>query len=286
MILLTGATGRVGSAAANTLLQAGVPFRVLVRDPGKFTLADSSIQVVAGDLGDDVAVADALKGVDRALIVMGNHPDQARLERRFVDLAARAGVSHLVKISSMEASAEATVELPKNHYDTEQHIVAQGLNWTFLRPNYYMQNMLMYAASISRAGQFALPLAGAKTAMVDARDVGAVSAAVLMEEGHAGHIYRLTGPELINFHEVAQRMSRALGSTVHYVEQSPGDFREVLGQFIHSAWQLDAVCELFAEIAKGSLEHLTTDVESLIGRPPLDLEAFTRGFSSAFAPQS
>ena len=121
--------------------------------------------------------------------------------------------------------------------------MAQGLNWTFLRPNYYMQNMLMYAASISRAGQFALPLAGAKTAMVDARDVGAVSAAVLMEEGHAGHIYRLTGPELINFHEVAQRMSRALGSRF-IKEQSPGDFREA-SQFIHSAWQLDA-CELFA----------------------------------------
>ncbi len=286
MILLTGATGRVGSAAANRLLQAGVPFRVLARDPGKFTLADSSIQVVAGDLGDDVVVAEAVKDIDRALIVMGNHPDQARLERRFVDLAARAGVSHLVKISSMEASPDATAELPKNHYDTEQHIVAQGLDWTFLRPNYYMQNMLMYAASISRAGQFALPLAGAKTAMVDARDVGAVSAAVLMEEGHAGHIYRLTGPELIDFHEVAQRMSLALGSVVHYVEQSPADFREVLGQFIHSAWQLDAVCELFAEIANGSLEHLTTDVESLIGRPPLDLEAFTRAFSSAFAPHS
>ena len=285
MILLTGATGRVGSAAANKLLQAGVPFRVLVRDPSKFTLADSSIEVAVGDLGDDTAVAEAVKGVDRALIVMGNHPDQARLERRFVDLAARAGVSHLVKISSMEASAEATAELPKNHYDTEQHIVAQGLNWTFLRPNYYMQNMLMYAASISRAGQFALPLASAKTAMVDARDVGAVSAAILIEGGHAGQIYRLTGPELIDFHEVAQRLSRALGSAVQYVEQSSGDFREVLGQFIHSAWQLDAVCELFAEIAKGSLEHLTTDVESLLGRPPLDLEAFTREFSSAFAPQ-
>ncbi len=285
MILLTGATGRVGSAAANTLLKAGVPFRVLVRDPGKFTLADGSIEVAVGDLGDDTAVAEAVKGVDRALIVMGNHPDQARLERRFVDLAARAGVSHLVKISSLEASAEATAELPKNHYDTEQHIVAQGLNWTFLRPNYYMQNMLMYAASISRAGQFALPLSSAKTAMVDARDVGAVSAAILIEEGHAGHIYRLTGPELIDFHEVAQRLSRALGSAVQYEEQSPGDFREVLGQFIHSAWQLDAVCELFAEIAKGSLEHLTTDVESLLGRPPLDLEAFTREFSSAFAQQ-
>ena len=81
-------------------------------------------------------------------------------------------------------------------------------------------------------------------------------------------------------------MSRALGSAVQYIAQSPGDFREVLGQFIHSAWQLDAVCELFAEIAKGSLEHLTTDVESLLGRSPRDVETFTREFSSAFAPQS
>ena len=285
MILLTGATGRVGSAAASRLLREGVPFRVLVRDPSKFTLADRRIEVVAGDLGDDIAVTEAVKGVDRALIVMGNHPDQARLERRFVDLAAQAGVSHLVKISSMEAAAEATAELPRNHYVTEQHIVTQGVNWTFLRPNYYMQNMLMYAASIGRAGQFALPLGSAKTAMVDARDVGAVSAVVLMEEGHAGHVYRLTGPELIDFHEVAHRMSRALGSVVKYVEQSPGDFREVLGQFIHSAWQLDAVCELFAEIANGSLEHLTTDVEALLGHPPLTLEVFTQEFSSAFAPQ-
>ena len=119
--------------------------------------------------------------------------------------------------------------------------MAQGLDWTFLLPNYYMQIMLMYEASVSRAAQFALAFAGAKTSMIDARDVGAVSAAILMEEGHAGHIYRLTGPELIDFHEVATRMSLALGSAVHYVEQSPGDFREVLGQFIYSAWQLGGV---------------------------------------------
>ena len=114
MILLTGATGRVGAAAASSLVKSGVPFRVLVRDPSKFALADSRIAVLEGDLADENTVAEAVTGVDGALIFMGNHPDQAKLERRFVDLAARVGVSHLVKISSIEVTAE----LPKNHYDT------------------------------------------------------------------------------------------------------------------------------------------------------------------------
>ena len=141
----------------------------------------------------------------------------------------------------MEAAPEATAALPKNHYDTEQHIIGLGVDWTFLRPNYYMQNMLMYAASISRTGSFALPLGGAKTAMIDARDVGEVAAVALTGAGHAGQVYRLTGPSLMDFHEVAQRMGGVLQREIRYVEQTSAAFRAVLEQFIQSAWQLDAV---------------------------------------------
>ena len=201
MILLTGATGRVGSAAAKALISAGVPFRALIRDPDKLHFDPDAAEIVQGDLNDAAIVEQALEGVSRALIVMGNHPDQAKLERQFASLAADAGVSHLVKVSSMEAAPHATATLPKNHYDTEQYIASLGLDWTFLRPNYYMQNMLMYAGSIARTGSFALPLGTAKTAMIDARDVGEVAAVVLTGEGHAGQAYRLTGPTMMDFHE-------------------------------------------------------------------------------------
>ena len=286
MILLTGATGRVGSAAARALLRAEIPFRVLVRDPGKLGIDGEVIEVVQGDLGDPEAVEQALAGISRALIVMGNHPDQSRLERQFATLAGNAGVSHLVKVSSMEAAPDATAILPKNHYGTEQHIASLGMDWTFLRPNYYMQNMLMYSGSIARTNSFALPLGDAKTAMIDARDVGEVAAVVLTTEGHAGQIYRLTGPELIDFYEVAARMSAVLDRPLSYVAQSPEAFREVLGQFIQSAWQLDAVCELFAEIAAGSLEEQTSTTADLLGRPAVSLNTFTQQFAGAFAPAS
>lgn len=284
MILLTGATGRVGTAAGKALSRAGVPFRVLVRDPEKMAVAGPDVQVVQGDLADPASIGEALQGISRALIVMGNHPDQAGLERQFASLATDAGVSHLVKVSSMEAAPEATAALPKNHYDTEQHIIGLGVDWTFLRPNYYMQNMLMYAASISRTGSFSLPLGGAKTAMIDARDVGEVAAVALTGADHAGQVYRLTGPSLMDFHEVAQRMGGVLQREIRYVEQTPAAFRAVLEQFIQSAWQLDAVCELFAEIAAGSLEEKNSTTAELLDRPAMDLESFVQQFSQAFAP--
>ena len=286
MILLTGATGRVGSAAAKALARANIPFRALVRDPDKVAFDPDAAEIVQGDLNDPAIVEQALQGVSRALIVMGNHPDQAKLERQFASLAADAGVSHLVKVSSMEAAPDATATLPKNHYDTEQHIASLGVDWTFLRPNYYMQNMLMYAGSIARTNSFALPLGTAKTAMIDSRDVGEVAAVVLTGEGHAGQAYRLTGPAMMDFHEVAARMGTVLERPVSYVAQSPEAFREVLGQFIQSVWQLDAVCELFAEIAAGSLEEQHSTTADLLGRSAVDLETFTRQFAGAFAPAS
>ena len=286
MILLTGATGRVGSAAAKALARANIPFRALVRDPDKVAFDPDAAEIVQGDLNDPAIVKQALQGVSRALIVMGNHPDQAKLERQFASLAADAGVSHLVRVSSMEAAPDATATLPKNHYDTEQHIASLGVDWTFLRPNYYMQNMLMYAGSIARTNSFALPLGTAKTAMIDSRDVGEVAAVVLTGEGHAGQAYRLTGPAMMDFHEVAARMGTVLERPVSYVAQSPEAFREVLGQFIQSVWQLDAVCELFAEIAAGSLEEQHSTTADLLGRPAVALETFSRQFAGAVAPAS
>jgi uncharacterized protein YbjT (DUF2867 family) len=127
MILLTSATGRVGSSAAKALSRAGLRFRALVRDPDKEAFDSDRVEVAQGDLNDPAIVEQALQGISRALIVMGNHPDQSKLERQFASLAPDAGVSHLVKVSSMEAAPDATATLPKNDYDTEQHIAAGSL---------------------------------------------------------------------------------------------------------------------------------------------------------------
>ena len=85
-------------------------------------------EIVVGDLSDPAIVEQALDGISRALIVMGNHPDHAKLERQSASLAVNADVSHLVKVSSMAAAPDAATTLPNNHYDTEQHIASPGMD--------------------------------------------------------------------------------------------------------------------------------------------------------------
>jgi len=283
MILLSGASGRVGSAASQALHSAGIPFRVILRDPEKFPLSKvDSIEVYKGDLENTKDLEKALHGVTAALLLMSNNSAQADIEREFARIAKRSGVTHIVKISSIEASPQATAALPSLHYSSEQFIQSLGMDWTFLRPNFYMQNMLMYAVSIKSSSYFTLPLGDASTAMVDARDVGLAAAKALTENRHRNKIYDLNGPDLMNFDMVAKRISEVIDREVRYQRQTPEQFRAVLNNFIPSSWQVDAVCELFEEIASGSLQRTGDDLEHILQKPPRDIKIFSQDFKTAF----
>ncbi|MEM7281269.1 MAG: SDR family oxidoreductase [Pseudomonadota bacterium] len=283
MLLITGATGKVGRAAGKALSESGIPFRVLVRDPQRLSLPPSeSIQVAVGDLSSPKTLETALEGVNCALLVTGNSESQEVQERNFIDAAASCGVSRVVKISSMEASPTTTAVLPKLHYDIEQHTKASGMAWTFLQPNFFMQNLLMYAEPIGKAGVFALPFGNAKAALIDVKDIGAVCAKVLQEEGHDNATYQLTGSTLQSFHDVAACFSDCLGKEVKYIPQSAEEFRGVLSNFIHSTWHLDALCELFAQIEAGALENTTDHVKQLLGHSPRSLKDFIVDHKAVF----
>ncbi len=281
MLLLTGVTGKVGGAAAQSLLAAGVSFRGLARNPEKASFPGN--EVVKGDLSNPESLATAMDSVTAALLVTANSETQMTQEKLFVDVAEQCGVKHIVKISSMEASPTVQAVLPKLHYEVEQHIKNKSMAWTFLQPNFFMQNLLMYSQPIANAGVFALPFGNARAAPVDCRDVGAVCAEVLTAgTDHHNKTYQLTGSALLTFHQVAEAFSSVLGKPVKYIPQSPEEFKSVLGKFIHSAWHLDALCELFAQIAQGALEKTTSDCASLLGRPPITMEKFVADFSKAF----
>jgi uncharacterized protein YbjT (DUF2867 family) len=223
----------------------------------------------------------AMDGVEKAFLLLPNGETQLANEEQFTDLAVEAGVKHLVKMSSMEAVAGAETPIPQAHWASEQYIRASGLDWTMVKPNFFMQNLLASAGSIKEKRKFFLPMGDGTTGMADARDIGAVCAEVLTGEGHAGKSYEITGPEVLSFADVAERFSEVLGETVEYVPMPMDAFRERMTGIL-VPWHLNAVCELFREIAEIGLDHTTNTFKELTGRDPIPVKQFIEDHKAIF----
>jgi len=284
MILVTGATGKTGGAAAQSLLKRGAPIRVLVRDAEKASaLKEAGAELVIGNASDRDSVAKALDGVDRALLILPNSDEQVAQEAQFVDLAKEAGVKHLVKMSSMEAVPGTTNPIPSIHVQSENYIRESGLPWTFIKPNFFMQNLMGSAATIKEQGKFFMPMKDGKTAMADVRDLGEAMAVVLTEDGHEGQSYELTGPELLSFADVADRFSQALGRKIEYVDVPMDGYMEKIAPFLLNDWHVNAVKELFTEIAAGGLDYTTDTIQKLLGREPVSVKQFAEDHKAVFS---
>ncbi|MAI81984.1 MAG: hypothetical protein CMQ74_04170 [Gammaproteobacteria bacterium] len=275
MILLTGATGKTGSATAKALNEKGITFRALIRNEEKRGDIESlGGEVVIGSIENKEAVDQSMVDVETALILLPNSENQLSLEKQLVDSAKQAGANRVVKMSSIEATPDATSPIPKLHLESEEYIKQSGLSWTMIKPNFYMQNLLASAGTIKDQGKIFLPMGEGKTGMIDTTDVGKVLAKVLSEDGHESMNHEITGPEILSFNEVAEIFSKGLDKQVDYVDVPLAAYKETLGQFLTNQWHLDAVIDLFKGIADGGIEEKTDTYSELMGESPKSLSEF------------
>ena len=275
MILLTGATGKTGSATAKALNERGIKFRALIRNEEKREEIESlGGEVVIGSIENKEAVDQSMVDIEAALILLPNSENQLSLEKQLVDSAKQAGANRVVKMSSIEATPDATSPIPKLHLESEEYIKQSGLSWTMIKPNFYMQNLLASGGTIKDQGKIFLPMGEGKTGMIDTTDVGKVLAKVLSEDGHESMNHEITGPEILSFYEVAEIFSQGLGKQVDYVDVPLGAYKETLGQFLTNQWHLDAVIDLFKGIADGGIEEKTDTYSELMGESPKSLSEF------------
>jgi len=275
MILITGATGKTGSATAKSLGEKGETFRALIRNEEKKEGLESlGGEVVIGSIENTEVVNQSMQGVKTVLVLLPNSESQLALEKQLVDSAKQAGVERIVKMSSIEATPDATSPIPKLHLESEEYIKQSGLAWTMIKPNFYMQNLLASAGTIKDQGKIFLPMGEGKTGMIDTTDVGKVLAKVLSEDGHESMNHEITGPEILSFYEVAEIFSQVLGKQVDYVDVPMDAYKETLGQFLTNQWHLDAVIDLFKGIAEGGIEDKTDTFNELMGETPKSLSQF------------
>jgi len=279
MILLTGITGNNGGATATALLKRGVKFRALVRDLDKAqSWADQGVELVQGDLNDPASVAAALEGCDKAVLVLPNGEDQERLELQFIEVAQQSDIKHFIKLSSPEAIPGTKSPIPLAHIAAENAIKASGMNWTLVRPSFFMQNLTGYAHAAKASGKLSMPMGNGTVALTDCADAGEFIAMVLTTgpEEHFGKTYDITGPDpVMDFNDIAQVMGEVLGRDVVYDDCDPKAYQQAIRPFVTSDWHSDAVADLFAEIADGTTPGIKTNTfQEMMGRPGTSLKEY------------
>ena len=282
MILITGATGTSGTPVVEQLRAKGVAFRAMVRNPQKAeSLRGPNVEVVAGDLAKPESLGVALKGIDRLFLLSPPVPDQVELETNLVNAAKAAGVRHIVKFSAMTADPDVVPRFPCAHGKVEEAIRRSGLAWTFLRPTFFMQNLLGFADMV-RQGVIYQPAGKSKAAFVDTRDIAAVAVAALTEPGHEGKAYEITGPQLLSYDDVAAVFSRVTGKPVKYQDIPTATAKQaMLGMGIPD-WNCDGINELMDQM-RADQYTMTTDVVSRVGhKAPTTLEQFVRENAAAW----
>ena len=285
MILVTGVSGNVGTELARILTTRRIPFRAMVRSPEAAQKAGrlTGAEIVAGDFNDAGSMAGALAGVDRAFLLTPSSERAEAQQAAFVEVARRASVRHIVKLSQWAAASDSPVRFLRYHAAVEQLMRASGLAYTFLRPNLFMQGLLSFRTSIRAQGQFFAAAGDAKISAIDVRDIATVAATALTERGHEGRTYDLTGPEALTHSEMATHLSDALGRRVEFVDVSPDAMRGALIGFGLPAWQIDGLLEDYAHYRRGEASAVATGVQDVTGRAPRGFAEFARDYAAAFS---
>lgn len=178
-ILITGATGTIGTALTQQLSAQNIPFRAMVRSRSRAgALAElPNVELVIGDFNDEASTKNSLQGVERAFLLTGSSAQAQAEQSTFVDVAKRVGTRHIVKLSQWAADLDSPVRFLRYHAAVEQKIKEAGIAYTFLRPNLFMQGLLGFGETIANQGKFFANIGDAKISIADVRDIAAVAAA-------------------------------------------------------------------------------------------------------------
>jgi uncharacterized protein YbjT (DUF2867 family) len=271
-IAVTGATGALGGRVAQRLAALGVAQRLVVRDSARAAdMAGTDVAVAAG-YHDRDGMTEALRGSDTLFLVSAKEsPTRVEDQRTAVDAAVDAGIQRIVYTSFVGAAPDAVFTFARQHHETEEHIRATGLAYTFLRDSLYLDYVPMFA---SAEGVIAGPAGDGQAAWVARDDVADVAAAVLTEDGHEGETYDVTGRETSTLAYAAEVLSDFSGRDVTYHEETVHEAYESRADYGAPDWEVEGWVTSFEAVAEGDFDFVTDVVPMLTGHDAQTLREF------------
>jgi uncharacterized protein YbjT (DUF2867 family) len=260
-ILVVGANGTVASEVARLLRARG---QEVLAGTSRAPTRPDQVQL---DLVRGTGVAEAVARASAAFVFAPpGHVDQHALIAPFVDHAKRHGLRKVVLMSAMGADADANAPLRR----AELHLERSGLRWNTIRPNWFMQNFhTFWLTGIREQGKILLPVGNAKGSFIDARDIAAVAAELLLRSDRDDRAFDLTGSEALDHDQVAVLLSRAAGRTITYQDIPPAAMREGLLAAGLPAAYAEFLLVILGFFKAGYSERVTDAVQAVTGRPPI-----------------
>ncbi|MBV8485693.1 MAG: SDR family oxidoreductase [Verrucomicrobia bacterium] len=281
MILVTGATGNIGSELVKLLVAKGLPVRVISRDEKKVSHLDPAVERVIGDRHDPSVVRKAVRGADKVFMLAIVFDKNHEADRLLIEEAKQAGTGHIVMVSSHAVALEGNL-IGRLHREKEELIEQSGVPWTVLHPGGFMSNSLQWAEVIKSQSKVFNPMGKGKTAPISPYDIAAVAAVGLTSSGHEGKTYGLTGAESLSNSEQVEILSKVIGKPIECVDipvevaaerAIASGLPEVL---------VKSLAELWVQVRKESYTFQTNEVERLTGQPAQTFETWCREHRSAF----
>jgi uncharacterized protein YbjT (DUF2867 family) len=289
-ILVTGATGNVGTEVIKQLSQdnSDINVRAAVHSAQNAKKLElNGIEVTQIDYNEPKSIRQALKKGDRLFFVPPESPDAVEHAANVIDEAKKSGIRHIVKLSADGADTESIVSSLRLHRQTEKIIEESGIPYTFLRPTEFMQNFVKwYGPTIRSERAFSLPAGNLRASFVDARDIAAVAVKALTEDRnnnrHDGKTYKITGPEILSYYQVAEILSNAIGKKVRYVSVPEEKFRKGMKDSGIGDWWIEVIMEVYELYKGGTQEQVTSAIEDVTGKKPTTFAQFAKDYADAF----
>ncbi len=272
LILVTGATGKIGSSIARHLERLGMKFRLLVRDPNK--LSDfPEAEKFTGSYGDVESLDRAFTNVSAAFIVSGyaEPGERAKLHRNAFQAAQRAGVRYLIYLSTLGASPASHFPMSRDHYESERFLKATGVSHAILQDSFYSE---LAVQMFNEQGVMKGPGGQGKVSWVGREEIAEAAAKLLARERPLPGTFPMTGPSALSLSETAAMLSSLKHQTLRYEDESLGAAREWRSKLGVPEWEVDTWVGSYEAIAAGEFETVDPALATILGRPVSDLETY------------
>lgn len=292
-ILVTGATGNLGGAVINSLLNKTNPGNIvaLVRDlesDKAKELKAKGIAVRKGDYNDHISLVNAFMDIDKLYFVSGSDVvNRNKQHKTVIDASKEAGVKHVIYTSVPRKNETATSPLAvitDSHLKTESWLKESGLTYTFLKHNIYLEMLPIFLGEqLLETGTAYFPAGEGKVGFTSRLDMAEAAAAILTGEGHENKSYDITNNKAVSFHQIAKEVSKASGKAINYVSPSPEEYISTLSAAGVPAEYVHMFAGLGEAFKQQELDQTNDVIETLTGRKPLSAARF---LEQVYAPKT